>query len=80
MREAGRTAASKVLVESELRGLRWNWGDAYEVSHDDEQGWRAKRRDGQGGWLTGADPDELYKAITDDYSLRPVSRNYAPGE
>ena len=78
MGEAGRTAASKAQVESELEDLRWHWGDAYDIGHDDERGWRAKRRDSLGGWLTGADPDELYKLITEDYSARPVPRSYAP--
>jgi hypothetical protein len=79
MGEAGRTAVSKALIESELEGLRWNWDEAYDIEFSDEHGWRARRRDGLGGWLTGACPDELYKAITDDYTLRPVPRGYAPG-
>jgi hypothetical protein len=79
MGEAGRTAVSKALIESELEGLRWNWGSAYEVNYDD-RGWRAVRRDGLGGVLTGATPDELYKLITDDYSIKPVPRSYAPSD
>lgn len=76
MGEAGRTAASKALIESELESLRWHWGDAYDIGLDDERGWHAKRRDGLGAVLTGADPDELYKLITEDYSARPVPRSY----
>jgi hypothetical protein len=78
MSSAGRTAAEKALIDAELEGLRWNWGDAYEIEFSDEHGWRAKRRDGRGGWLTGADPDGMYKLISEDYSLRPVPRSYAP--
>jgi len=46
----------------------------------DEDDWHAKRRDGLGGVLTGADPEGLYKAITDDYALKPVPRSYMPAE
>jgi hypothetical protein len=79
MGEAGRTAASKALIESELESLHWNWGDAYDIGHDG-RGWRALRRDGLGDVLTGATPDELYKLITEDYSVKPVPRSYAPDE
>ncbi len=80
MTSAGRTAAEKALIDTELEGLRWNWGDAYQIEFSNEHGWQARRRDGQGRWLTGADPDELYKVITDDYRLKPVARNYAPAD
>lgn len=79
MGEAGRTAASKALIESELESLRWNWGDAYDIGHD-ERGWRALRRDGLGDVLTVATPHELYKLITEDYSVKPVPRSYASDE
>jgi hypothetical protein len=80
MTTAGRTAAEQAHIDAELEALRWNWGDAYRIEWDEENGWRARRLDGLGGWLTGADSDELYKAITDDYSLKPVPRSYAPDE
>jgi hypothetical protein len=48
MGEAGRTAVSKALIESELEGLRWNWDEAYDIEFSDEHGWRARRRDGLG--------------------------------
>jgi hypothetical protein len=79
MSSAGRTAAEKALIDAELEGLHWNWGDAYEIEFSDEHGWRARRRDGQGGCLTGADPDELYKLISEDYRFRPVPRSFTPG-
>lgn len=75
MSEAGRTAAARRAIENELEDLRFHWGEAYEVRHDDEHGWLAQRIDGQGGWLNTATTDELYKAITDDYTARPVSRD-----
>ncbi len=57
-----------------LEALRWHWGDAYEIGHDDEHGWHAARRDQIGGLLTGAGPDELGHAITEDYAFKPVPR------
>ena len=80
MTPAGRTAVEKALIDSELEGLTYNWGSAYEIEFSDEHGWRARRRDSLGGWLTAADPDELYKLITGDYATRQVPREYAPDE
>lgn len=80
MATAGRTAAEKAFIDAELEALRFHWDTAYQIEFSDEHGWRAKRLDGLGGWLAGADPEELYKAITDDYTLRPVPRSYAPDE
>jgi hypothetical protein len=74
---AGRTAASTAADHYALEALRWDWGDAYEIGHDDERGWRARRRDGLGGDLTATDPDGLYALIGDDYALRPVPRDYS---
>jgi hypothetical protein len=79
MSSAGRTAAEKVFIDAELEALSFHWGDAYEIEFSDEDGWRAKRRDGLGGWLTGADSDEMYKLIGEDYSLRRVPRSCTPG-
>src|SRR5260370_8426148 len=62
-----------------LEALRWNWGDAYEIGHDDERGWWAKRRDGVGGYLTAADPGELRAVIYADHDLMPVPRDFDPG-
>jgi len=77
---AGRTAAGKGMTGADkyaLEALRWDWGDAYEISHDDEDGWHARRRDGLGSLLTAPGSDELYKVIADDYRLRPVCRDYS---
>ena len=76
---AGRTAAGKDMTaaeQAELKSLQWDWGDAYDIGHDDEHSWHAKRRDGHGGLLTAADPDELYKVIAADYGDRHVARDY----
>lgn len=78
MATAGRTAAEQAHIDAELGALRFHWGSAYKIEFSDEDGWHAKRLDGRGGWLTGADPEALYKAITDDYTLKPVARSYAP--
>jgi hypothetical protein len=72
---AGRTAASMAATGHELGALRWDWGEAYEIEHGDEYGWRAKRLDGLGGWLTAAGPDELYGVIAADYNAKPVPRS-----
>jgi hypothetical protein len=77
---AGRTAASRARIDSELEELRWHWDDEYEIGHDDERGWRARRRDGLGGDLTAPDPDGLYGEISADYALRPVPRGVAAAD
>jgi hypothetical protein len=57
-----------------LEALRWHWGETYEIGQDDERGYWAARRDRIGALLTAADPDDLEKAISADYKLRPVPR------
>ena len=73
MATAGRTA-EKARIDSELEALRFHWGEAYQIEFSDEQGWRARRLDGLGGWLTSSTPEELYKSITDNYATKPVPR------
>ena len=80
MTTAGRTAAGKALIDDELEALRFHWDTAYEIDWDDEHGWRARRRDGLGGWMASASPDGLYQAIGADYGAKPVPRSYAPDE
>ena len=60
-----------------LEALRFGWGDAYEIGHDDERGYWAARRDRIGGLLTADTPDELRQAITEDYAVKPVPRKPA---
>jgi hypothetical protein len=60
-----------------LDAIRFGWGDAYQIGHDDERGYWAARRDRIGGLLTAGDPDELRQAISDDYSVKPVPREPA---
>jgi hypothetical protein len=57
-----------------LAELRHHWGDAYEITSRGP-GWRARRKDGQGGWLTAETADALVEAIRADYQRVPVSRD-----
>jgi len=62
------------MVNWQMDELRWHWGDAYEIS-DQGGGWRARRRDGKGGWLTAPDANALEDLIRADYAREPVSRD-----
>lgn len=62
-----------------LEAVRFGWGEAYMIGHDDERGFWAARRDRIGSLLTAVGPDELRRAITDDYAIKPVPREPAPG-
>jgi hypothetical protein len=62
---------------SALEAIRFGWGEAYLIGHDDERGYWAARRDRIGGLLTAADPDELRQAIIEDYAVKPVPREPA---
>lgn len=77
---AGRTAARTQATAADtdaLDTLRWHWEDAYEIGHDPERGWWARRGDGLGGDVIASGPDELGAAIWENYTLKPVPR--APG-
>jgi hypothetical protein len=63
------TAESWALDE-----LRHHWGDAYSIMAS-RDGYRAKRKDGKGGWIIRATVDELWEAIRADYAARPVRRD-----
>lgn len=78
MTTAGRTAAKQALIDSELEALRWHWGDAYEIA-ELPVGWKARRKDGRGGWFFRDTADHMYKAIHADYAAIPVPRSRAPG-
>lgn len=54
-----------------LAGLRWHWGDAYEITWAGV--FRAVRRD-NGSVLTARSAEELRMLIRADYSYRPVPR------
>lgn len=56
---------------SALDALRRDWGEAYETETDGTP-WRARRRDGNGGWLEARSPGDLRSQITADYLARPV--------
>lgn len=80
---AGRTAAGAGMTAADraaLGELIFHWGDAYEIEYAAEHGWRARRRDGRGGWLTAAGPDGLLTEISADYQLRPVPRTGRLGD
>jgi hypothetical protein len=71
--ERERRAGVAMTAESaELAELRHHWADAYRI----EAGpWRAKRRDGRGGWIIRGTVEELWEAIRADYAVRPVRRD-----
>jgi hypothetical protein len=57
-----------------LEALRFDWGDAYRIGVSGAE-WNARRRDGRGGELTSAGPDDLRAQIIADYSRQPVPRD-----
>jgi hypothetical protein len=78
---SGKGQSQSTLTPSEqdaLEAVRFGWGDAYMIGHDDERGYWAARRDRIGGLLTAADADELRQAISEDYALKPVPREALP--
>ena len=77
MDEAAPPAARAGTDEDALAALRFGWGEAYRIGWDDARGWWAARRDGKGGDITAGDPDQLWQAIVDDYTLLPVPRDPA---
>lgn len=66
------------LSRHALEALEWNWGEAYEIGVTGDGLWHAKRRDGLGGMIDAAGPEDLKRAIKDDYAMMPVPRA-APG-
>jgi hypothetical protein len=77
---AGGAAGGRTADDDALETLRWNWGEAYLIGHDDERGWWAGRRDRIGSLLTEADADGLRAAIRADYALKRVPRNQSVTE
>ena len=55
-----------------LAEVRHHWGDAYEIT--DRPRWRARRRDGRGGWIIAETAEALVEAIREDYRRDPVCR------
>lgn len=70
--------ALKPWDEEALRLLRFHWGDAYEIEVSGGR-WRARRRDGEGGWFDAGDPDGLGGAISENYAVKPVPRDAEAG-
>jgi hypothetical protein len=58
----------------ELDELRFHWGSAYDIGVTG-RAYTARRRDGKGGALTAAGPDELHRLIVADYGADPVPRD-----
>jgi hypothetical protein len=77
MDQSAPQAASGHAGEQELAALQWNWGEAYLIGYDGEDGWWVSRRDQIGGLPTEAGPDELRAAIIADYEVKPVPRGRA---
>ena len=49
-----------------LDALRLSWGDVFDIGHEYDR-WVASRRDGRGGALEGATPDELNRQMRADW-------------
>jgi hypothetical protein len=58
--------------ERALDALRYDWGDAYDIGVDE---WQARRKDGKGGLIEAATPDQLRRLIIEDYTFLPVPRD-----
>lgn len=69
------TAQQRELL---LSTLRWNWGDAYEITVTDDGRWAARRRD-DSRVLRRKGPEELRQAIFNDYTVKPVPRDLPEG-
>ena len=54
-----------------LEALRWAWGDVYVVNVRGGV-WEAVRRDGIGGAIEAGIPDDLNRAVREDYVFKPV--------
>jgi hypothetical protein len=72
---AGGAAGGRTADDEALEALRWDWGEAYLIGHDDERGWWAARRDRIGSLLIGADPGGLREQIRADYVVKKVPRD-----
>jgi hypothetical protein len=60
-------------IMGELESLQFHWGSAYRITHPRPGTWLAQRRDDR-ATLRAATPDELLKALRQDYAARPVPR------
>lgn len=65
--------ASDIPSDDALETMRFNWGEVYEIEVTDD-GWRARRRDGLGGWITAPSAHDLRDQIVSDYLVKPVTR------
>jgi hypothetical protein len=67
MDQAAQAAPGKTFDEQALETLGAAWGDLYLLGYDDDHGWWSSRRGRVGGYLAEDTPDELSRAITDDF-------------
>jgi hypothetical protein len=67
--ETVKSTTTDVTNDASLEALRWNWGDAYEIEITSDGGWRARRRNGLGGWMTAGNSDDLNRQIVDEYTV-----------
>ncbi len=61
---------------AELEGLRWHWGEAYEITRTFGM-YRAVRRD-NGAAVTARSAAKLLREISADYQTCPVPRDLPP--
>lgn len=65
--------AADPLEMNDFEALCWDWGEAYEIQSTDD-GWRARRSDGIGQWITASSPNDLRSRLSRDYAANPVPR------
>ncbi len=59
-----------------LDALRLTWGEAYVIGVGLDGFW-AHRRDGLGGEIRAAEPDEIRRLLAEDYSIKPDRSRHA---
>jgi hypothetical protein len=63
--------------EAALEAIRFGWGDAYEIGHDDERGYWARRLDRIGVLILADSPDKVHEQVAADYAAKRVERKAA---
>lgn len=60
--------------EDGLDAVRFRWSEAYEIGHDPDDGYWARRRDALGGLIAAFDAQGLDGRIAEDFRFRAVPR------